>query len=513
MKSISLVILAIVAAPTLLQAQLSAPTRPNISGKAVVWGRSWEGQTNVPSNAFAGVCSVAGNYGLTVALKTNGTIVAWGSNSVIPTAIGAYPFSTITNAAKIGVFSGSLGLLSTDGKLATMGDGYEGTMLTLSNVVDFGMGLGFRIVLKNDSRVEVYGNNIHGSNKLTIPSAALTNIRAVVAGASHTGVIDKGGKVIVWGPDWPTGSNPLNVPSEAQTNIISLSIGWGHALALKNDGSILAWGNNDWGQLTVPQEAQSNNVIGVVADEAHSVALLNDGRVVVWGYGDYGQKIVPAGKRFVSISGVGQAVYAVEASYWLLTTSINNPLMGTVSLGGYKEDKSVQTIQASPNPGYIFLGWSGDISGASNLISVVMNTNKAVIANFAQDLADNDADGLSNYQEIVTYGTNPNQKDTNTDGIEDGQAVALGYSPAFNFSALIVHLQSHPPTGLYTASQMQAMAFGDLVLTKNANDSFTLNYDIEQSTDLQSWSIYAPLSLPLTDLPPDKAFIRIKAKH
>jgi hypothetical protein len=60
---------------------------------------------------------------------------------------------------------------------------------------------------------------------------------------------------------------------------------------------------------------------------------------------------------------------------------------------------------------------------------------------------------------------------------------------------------------------MQAMAFGDLVLTKNPNGSFTLNYDIEQSTDLQNWSIYAPLSLPLTDLPPDKAFIRIKARQ
>jgi hypothetical protein len=66
---------------------------------------------------------------------------------------------------------------------------------------------------------------------------------------------------------------------------------------------------------------------------------------------------------------------------------------------------------------------------------------------------------------------------------------------------------------LYTTSQIQNMAVGDLVLTKNANGSFTLNYDIEQSADLQSWSIYAPLSLSLTNLPPDKAFVRIKAKQ
>ena len=57
------------------------------------------------------------------------------------------------------------------------------------------------------------------------------------------------------------------------------------------------------------------------------------------------------------------------------------------------------------------------------------------------------------------------------------------------------------------------MAAGDLVLTKNVGGGFTLNYDIEQSTDLQTWTTYAPLSLPLTGLPTDKAFVRIKSKQ
>jgi len=65
---------------------------------------------------------------------------------------------------------------------------------------------------------------------------------------------------------------------------------------------------------------------------------------------------------------------------------------------------------------------------------------------------------------------------------------------------------------LYTTSQIQNMAVGDLVLTKNVGGTFTLNYDIEKSEDLQSWTTYAPLSLALTNLPPDKAFVRIKAK-
>ena len=66
---------------------------------------------------------------------------------------------------------------------------------------------------------------------------------------------------------------------------------------------------------------------------------------------------------------------------------------------------------------------------------------------------------------------------------------------------------------LYTTSQIQNMAVGDLVLTRQVGGGFVLNYDIEQSTDLQTWTPYQALSLPLTGLPTDKAFIRIKPKQ
>ena len=205
---------------------------------------------------------------------------------------------------------------------------------------------------------------------------------------------------------------------------------------------------------------------------------------------------------------------AVLGSY--LLTTVCSDAQGTILVNplksAYQSTDSV-TISVNPKSGYLFNAWSGASTATTSSITFTMNSNKTVTANFIQDSRDADGDGLTNYQESITYGTNPNLKDTNSDGVEDGRAVTLGYSPTFNFGALTSYWQGTPPTGLYTASQMQAMAFGDLVLTKNANGSFTLNYDIEQSTDLQNWSIYAPLSLPLTNLPPDKAFIRIKAKQ
>lgn len=78
----------------------------------------------------------------------------------------------------------------------------------------------------------------------------------------------------------------------------------------------------------------------------------------------------------------------------------------------------------------------------------------------------------------------------------------------------IASVTASPNTwSLFTTSQIQNMAVGDLVLTKNVAGTFTLNYDIEQSTDLQNWTRYEALSLPLTRLPTDKAFVRIKAKQ
>jgi hypothetical protein len=83
-----------------------------------------------------------------------------------------------------------------------------------------------------------------------------------------------------------------------------------------------------------------------------------------------------------------------------------------------------------------------------------------------------------------------------------------------NYAAGQQNVLSNPNThNLYTTSQIQNMAVGDLLLTKDVAGILTLNYDIEQSTDLVTWTTYQALSLPLSGLPTDKAFVRIKAKQ
>ena len=48
-------------------------------------------------------------------------------------------------------------------------------------------------------------------------------------------------------------------------------------------------------------------------------------------------------------------------------------------------------------------------------MSVNMSANKEVNATFVQDTADNDEDGLSNYAELVTHSTDPNDSDSDDD--------------------------------------------------------------------------------------------------
>jgi len=123
---------------------------------------------------------------------------------------------------------------------------------------------------------------------------------------------------------------------------------------------------------------------------------------------------------------------------------------------------------------------------------------------------------LANNDAFVTAVANKIKATSGNFGLATQSGVTGSISSVINEGRVagIASVTASPNTwSLFTTSQIQNMAVGDLVLTKNVDGTFTLNYDIEQSTDLQTWTTYAPLSLPLTGLPTDKAFVRIKAKQ
>jgi len=68
-------------------------------------------------------------------------------------------------------------------------------------------------------------------------------------------------------------------------------------------------------------------------------------------------------------------------SYTLTVTSLNGTVVKNPDQTSYIYGSTV-TLTATPSAGYTFMGWSGDASGSTNPLTVTMNGNKNITANF-----------------------------------------------------------------------------------------------------------------------------------
>ncbi len=101
------------------------------------------------------------------------------------------------------------------------------------------------------------------------------------------------------------------------------------------------------------------------------------------------------------------------------TISIIAPVNGAVTGAGAYLRSIYATLTAVPNPGCRFTGWTGDASGTENPLTITMDADKTVAANFERDLSDTDNDGLTAFDELTIHGTNPLLADTDGDGLSD----------------------------------------------------------------------------------------------
>lgn len=199
---------------------------------------------------LSNVKAVSSNSYHTLALKSDGTVWAWGSNN-----------------------NGELGDGTTQERNMPVQVVGESGIGVLSDIVSIGTGMGYSIALKQDGTVWTWGSNNKGQ---------LGNYRA---GSSTP--------VQVLGTD---GSGNL-------TNIIAIAAGERNNLVLKSDGTVWAWGLNANGQLGngtttnsyIPVQVVSadgsgtfTGVSAISAGRLHNIALKNDGTVWAWGFNHYG---------------------------------------------------------------------------------------------------------------------------------------------------------------------------------------------------------------------------------
>jgi len=342
------------------------------------------------------------------------------------------------------------------------------------------------------------------------------------------------------------------VPSEVSSGVVQIwtnqGMGDGTIFALKNNGQVVAWSYaaSVYTSRALPDILSS----GVARIKSYRLFLMQDGSVVSLSYN-------PAGEATVSILrgtekdavDAAQDAQTITNDTYILTKdgvvfgydSSGNPLTLNAELASDIKEISIWNGNnlALKNTGRL-LKWSyptqnldnslpaftssgipflGDLGNTSNLV-LSSSADTAVslycglpLSVLVQLVADRIKNQPSNYGIATQSGL--------SSAIEP-LATKNDLTPLATMSSItnlidegkasgIASLRASPNEwSLFTTSQIQNMAMGDLVLNRQENGSFVLNYDIEQSTDLQNWTTYAPLSLPLTGLPTDKAFVRIK---
>jgi hypothetical protein len=203
------------------------------------------------SAGLSGVTAIAAGYSHSLALKSDGTVVGWGSY---------YNYNGSTNVPIT-------------------------TPAELSGVTAIAAGASHSLALKSDGAVVGWGSNNYGQT--TIP-AEMSGVIAIAAGSDHSLALKSDGTVVGWGKnDYDQTTIPTGL-----SGVTAIAAGGAYSLALKSDGTVVGWGANNYGQTTIP--AGLSGVTAIAAGEAHSLALKSDGTVVSWGWNNYVQTTIPA---------------------------------------------------------------------------------------------------------------------------------------------------------------------------------------------------------------------------
>ena len=158
----------------------------------------------------------------------------------------------------------------------------------------------------------------------------------------------------------------------------------------------------------------------------------------------------------------------------VFTTTAGAATGGSVSPSGaiVNTEPTEITLTATASNGYVFGYWSGDLPEElelNNPLTLTVEADGAITAVFLQDSLDSDGDGLSQYQEVIVYGTDPADADSDDDGFSDGFEVETGYNP------------------LSASSTPDAISGIETAVKYWFNAANGVSYRIEYSTDLENW--------------------------
>jgi len=224
--------------------------------------------------------SIAAGSAHNLALKNDGTILAWGSN-----------------------YKGILGDSTTINRTTPV------KVKGLNNVIAIDAGSYHSLALRKDGSVWTWGYNSRGQlgdstttdRLIPVQVKNLDNVTAISIGGYHSLALQKDGFVWTWGDnrsgqlgDSTTIDRHTPIKVKDLNNVIAIASAGSHSIALKIDGTVWAWGNNSEYQLGDSSTTDSatpieviglNNVVAISAASFHNLALKDDGTIWGWGKG------------------------------------------------------------------------------------------------------------------------------------------------------------------------------------------------------------------------------------
>jgi len=238
-------------------------------GAVKSWGNPSYGGGTIPSGLTSGIAKVVGAETAFAALKTDGTVKAWGGYS------GGDVPSGLTGVVDIVSSQHSFAALKSDGGVKAWGHSNHGGTdpgITSGVTKIFSNDHAFA-ALKTDGSVQVWGNPSNGGTDPGITSGVVTIFSTGQAFAA----LKTDGSLQVWGYSDYGGSDP-GITSGVQT-IFSNYYAFA---ALKTDGSVVAWGNPSNGG-TDPGIGAGSGITEIFSTDSAFAALKSDGSVVAWG--------------------------------------------------------------------------------------------------------------------------------------------------------------------------------------------------------------------------------------
>jgi alpha-tubulin suppressor-like RCC1 family protein len=294
-------------------------------GTVLATGDNTSGQLGIPTRGIVdtlqpvkgiggirvltGIGALAGGGRHSLALRSDGTVLAWGANDFGQLGTGARAPASYPTPVKAADHQRGL----------------------LRNVIAIAADSNFSLALLRNGHVVTFGSGNFGQRGVGTTSAPytpttvlaenghgpLSGVRAIAADGSTEMALLRNGTVVGWGAnnsgqlgDGTTTTRELPVHVRGingqgrLSGVVAIALGGHHALAVLRGGSVLSWGANDRGQLgdgtTVPHgfplPVHGINGVGLLtgatevsAAEKHGFARLRDGRVAGWGFGTAGQ--------------------------------------------------------------------------------------------------------------------------------------------------------------------------------------------------------------------------------